>query len=365
MERPIRPIFQKEESDILFQRIKQRVNRTVRELAPQRQKYILLKAFLFPALYILLYALALIYGKNAFVFYSCYFGLGVMLVAIFLNLIHDAVHGVVFRNKKWNELLVYFFDLMGANSYIWRLRHTRLHHNYPNIMGWDSDIEQSGLARVFPHGAFSKIHRYQHIYLPFLYPFYLLNWLLVRDFKDFFNRKKIVWKIVDIPRSEFVKLFLLKGFFLFYTIFLPRMVLHISWGRAIAAFLIMIFTASIISLIVLLFPHANTESEFPLPDEQNKMPYSWHIHQLRNTNDLTHDNWFIRFFLGSFNYHVAHHLFPSVNHVYYPDITRIIKEEAEKNNLPYRAYSLGTALLNHYKLLKQNRINENIFEETM
>lgn len=365
MDRAVKPIFQKEESEIVFQRIKQRVHQTIRELAPARKKIILFKAFLFPALYILLYALALACGKNTTILYSCYFGLGLMLVIIFLNVIHDAVHGVVFNNKKWNSLYVYFFDLMGANSYIWKLRHTRLHHNYPNIMGWDSDIEQSGLARIFPHGPFSKMHRYQHIYLPMLYPFYLLNWLLLRDFKDFFNRKKIVWKIVQIPRLEFVKLFILKGFFLFYIVVLPKMLLPISWGQAITASLIMLFTASILSLLVLLSPHANTENEFPLPDEHNMIPHSWYMHQLCNTNDLVHDNWFTRFFMGNFNYHIAHHLFPSVNHIYYPDITRIIQEEAKKNGLPYKAYPLGTALFNHYKLLKKNRVAENIFEETM
>ena len=93
----------------------------------------------------------------------------------------------LFKNKRINNWYVHFFDLLGANSYIWKIRHIRLHHNYPNVMGWDSDFEQSEMARVFPHGHYSKMHKYQHIYLPFLYPFFLLNWLLIRDFKDFFN----------------------------------------------------------------------------------------------------------------------------------------------------------------------------------
>ena len=103
---------------------------------------------------------------------------------------------------------------MGANSYIWKIRHIRLHHNYPNVMGWDSDIEQSDIARIFPHGSYSKMHKYQHIYLPLLYPFYLINWLLIRDFKDFFN-KKIIWKVTTISTVEYIKLFLFKvSFFL-------------------------------------------------------------------------------------------------------------------------------------------------------
>jgi linoleoyl-CoA desaturase len=69
--------------------------------------------------------------------------------------------------------------------------------------------------------------------------------------------------------------------------------------------------------------------------------------------------------MGSFNYHVVHHLFPSVSHVYYPEITAALKEEAIKNNLPYKSFTLVHTLLSHYKLLKKNGMVENIFEETM
>ena len=360
-----RPLFPKDEQDRQFYYFRGKVNKLVAELEPKYRGYMLLKAFLFPALYAGLYGLALIYGRNAAALYVCYAGMGLLLVINFLNLIHDAVHGVLFRSKKLNAIFVRLFDLMGANSYVWGIRHTRLHHNYPNIMGWDSDVEQSSLARIFPHGPYSRIHKYQHFYLPLLYPFYLLNWLLIRDFKDFFNRRKPVWKVTVIPAREYVILFAFKLFFLFYTIALPKMLLGIALGQALAAFLVMLFTASIVSLLVLLSPHANTENEFPLLDANNRLPYSWYMHQLRNTNDLVHDNWFIRWCMGSFNYHVAHHLFPSVSHVYYPAITQLLREEAQQRQWPYRAYPLITTLINHYRLLKENRQPENIFEEVL
>jgi linoleoyl-CoA desaturase len=360
-----KPVFLKSADEALFRDIKHKAHDIVRQLEPQRGWQITFKAILFPALFVAAYTSALIWGEHIRVLYGCYFVMGLLLVIIFLNQIHDAVHGVLWKKKWLNELYIHFFDLMGANSYVWRVRHTRLHHNYPNIMGWDSDIEQSDLARVFPYGPYSKIHKYQHIYLPLIYPFYLLNWLLVRDFKDFFNKKKPVWKVTQIPKKEYYKLFFFKAFFLFYTIVIPKLVLPISWGQAIAAFLIFIFTASIFSLIVLLSPHANTENEFPLPDEHNQIHHPWFMHQLKNTNDVTHDNWFTRFFMGCFNYHVAHHLFPNINHVYYPEVTAILREEARKHGLPYRSYPLWYSLKKHYELLKQNRMPENIFEETM
>jgi linoleoyl-CoA desaturase len=365
MERISKPIYPKNGDEMIFTDLRKQVKSTVAMLAPGRRRTIILKALLLPLLYFTIYGFALLAGENLLALYSCYFLMGLLLVSIFLNVIHDAVHGTIFNNDRANQAYVYLFDLMGANSYIWKLRHVRFHHNYPNVNGWDTDIEQSSLARVFPTGPFSRMHKYQHIYLPFLYPLYLANWLLIRDFKDFFNKKKTVRKLIDIPWPEYLKLFAFKALFFFYMIILPKLVLPVSWGIIIGAFAVMLFTASIASLMVLLSPHANTESSFPLPDEENKFQHSWMMHMLMTTNDITHDNWFTRFFMGCFNYHVVHHLFPNVNHVYYPEITTLLKEQANKFNLPYRQYSLLHSLKNHYRLLKNNGEVENIFEETM
>ncbi|TKK69349.1 fatty acid desaturase [Ilyomonas limi] len=362
-----KPVFMKVKAEQdLFISLRQQVMEVVAALEAKRWWTIKAKTILFPLLYVAAYAGALLWGSNIGVLYICYFLLGCFLLLNFLNLIHDAVHHTLFKQPWLNRMYVYFFDIMGANSYMWKIRHIRLHHNYPNVMGWDSDFEQSPMARVFPHGAYSVMHRYQHFYLPLLYPLYLFNWLLVRDYKDFFIKSRLVWKVNQhIPAIEYVKLFLFKIFFLLYTIVIPKVVLGISWAQIFIAFLIMMFTASIISLVVLLSPHATPESEFPLPDEKGMLPDTWFRHQLATTNDVISDSWFIRFFMGSFNYHIAHHLFPHINHVYYPEVTTVIEAFAKKHQLPYRTFTLSHSLFNHYRLLKANAVYENLFEETM
>jgi len=365
MERRAKPIYPKNGDEAIFTELRREVKSVVASLQPQRHGTVIFKAVLLPIIYFGIYVAALFFGANTYLLFTCYFLMGLLLVSIFLNIIHDAVHGTIFKNEKANAAYVYLFDLMGANSFIWKLRHIRFHHNYPNVNGWDTDIEQSSLARVFPSGEFSRMHKYQHIYLPFLYPLYLANWLLIRDFKDYFNNKKTVRKLIEIPKWEYVKLFAFKAIFFSYMIILPKFILGISWLVILIAFAILLFTASIASLMVLLSPHANTESSFPLPDEENKFGHSWMMHMLMTTNDITHDNWFTRFFMGCFNYHVVHHLFPNVNHAYYPEVTDLLKEHALKYGLPYRQFSLLTSLRNHYRLLKNNRQVENIFEETM
>lgn len=360
-----KPTFPAAADKDVFKQLREDIKGIVAKLEPERQNGIRLKAILFPLAYVLAYSVALYGGNNVLLFYGCYFILGLLIVMMFLNIIHDAVHGAIFKTAWLNQCYVYLFDLLGANSFIWKQRHVRFHHNYPNVNGWDTDIEQSPLFRVFPDGPYAAIHRYQHIYLPLLYPFYLANWLLVRDFKDFFDSRRTVRRLIEIPTLEYVKLFFFKAIFFFNMIMLPKIVLGISWWQCLTAFALLLFTASLFSLLVLLSPHANTESQFPLPDKQSRLPYSWMEHMMLTTNDITNDNFFTRFFMGCFNYHVAHHLFPNINHVYYPEITQHLKQFAQQYRLPYREYSLLASLKNHYRLLKQNRLPESIFEETM
>lgn len=359
-----KPKYKRDGGD--FQELRKRAAALVENLEKEKGWQIKFKAVFFPLLYIGTYVFLLNFGESRYAFYLSYFFLGIFLVLNFLNLIHDAVHNVIFKSNRWlNDLYVHFFDLLGANSYIWRIRHIRLHHAFPNVMNWDSDFEQSPMAKVFPQAESKPVHRYQHIYLPFLYPLYLFNWLLIRDFKDFFKKDAIVQREVRIPKKEYVKLFVFKAFFFFYIMVIPKFVLSVTWGAVFWGFALMVLTASLLSLLVLLSPHANVYSDFPQPDEKGYMPYSWFEHQLKCTNDVSNDNFFIRFFMGSFNFHIAHHIFPNIHHVYYPEVTKLIEEYTEQHNLPYRKQSLFSSLAGHYSLLKKNAVHENIFEETM
>lgn len=359
-------LYNKETQDHFFARLRSEANDIVKNASSRYRNEIVFKAFLFPALYFGCWIAAMLYGaETSAALFTGYLAMGLLLVLSYLNVVHDAVHNTIFKNRRLNELYVHLFDIMGANSFIWKTRHVLFHHNYPNVNGWDTDIDQSALVKIVPRAPISKLHKYQHIYLPFIYPLFLFNWLLIRDFKDFFSRQRIVHKKINIPFIEYVKLFLFKGLFFTYMIVLPVFVFHIAWKKVLLAFVLMIFTASIAALTVLLPPHANTGSEFPEPDENRRLPYDWFTHMLKTTNDVNGENWFTRFVLGNFNYHIVHHLFPNIHHTYYPRITEKLKRISIENNLPYRSYSIGTSLRMHYQLLKNNSSDFNIWEEDM
>src|SRR5215475_12721566 len=114
MEKLTKPQYTKSGNESIFQQLRQDVGTLVQELEPARRTNIILKAILFPILYLLVFAALLLWGYYPLVFFSCYFLWGILVVAIFLNIIHDAVHGTIFRSKRLNDWYVYFFDIMGA-----------------------------------------------------------------------------------------------------------------------------------------------------------------------------------------------------------------------------------------------------------
>lgn len=353
-----------DESDFHYKVLKTLVNERLKTLPKSREQKAKIRSILLLVTYFALYFLAIANTHSVPLFYSLYIAMGLVMVLVYLNLIHETVHGNVFENKFINQLVLFLFDLMGPNSYIWKKRHIIMHHNYPNIFGWDTDIEQAGIFKIYPHGKPHGLQHYQHYLFVLLYPLYLSNWLFIRDFKDFFLKNRLIKKTSKIPKVEYVKLIAGKLLFLTYMVGIPVM-LGLPLLHAILALLILLVTSGIFSLLILLSPHANIKNRFPLPDEHQVVRGGWFFHQLNTTNDVTTSNWFTRNLMGNFNYHLAHHLFPYVSCVYAPEITEIIKKHAQEYGLSYRSFSLFDALKYHYLLLKQNADVKELFEETM
>lgn len=256
------------------------------------------------------------------------------------------------------------FDMIGANSYMWNKRHLRLHHNFTNVEGWDSDIEKSKFLKVHPKSANKKAGKFQHLII-FIYPLFITNWFLIRDFKDFFNPKMIVRKISGVPLKQYFKLFFFKLFFIGYLVVVPTFITEFSVLQTVLALFVMLLTAGTFALTVLLPPHVNTGNQFPVADNEMNLSQSWLMHQLNTTNDVTRSNWFTRHVMANSNFHIMHHLFPNISYVYAREITEVIKEYNREAGLPYKSYTMLTTFKNHYKLMRSNTNPGNILEEDM
>ena len=116
-------------------------------------------------------------------------------------------------------------------------------------------------------------------------------------------------KLKGHPKKEWLKLLFFKGIFLTYTIVLPILFVS-SWQYVVTGFFILNISAGIIISIALVSSHVGDHHEFPTPDENNELPYSWAEHQLATTSDFCTKNKFFNLIFGGFNHHTVHHLFP-------------------------------------------------------
>lgn len=361
METLHKPIFDKAPKEDLFKAITAEVHALVKN-SPHQFSRGVLKAYLFIFVYLLSYFLLLELGDEAWALFLFYGLCGLSMFLIFLNGFHDAAHNALYKSAIWNRAFCHILDLFGSNSFIWRKRHLLLHHPYPNIAHWDIDVKQSDLARISSASKWLPIHRFQHIYMWLLYPMYTLNWLYIRDFKDFFGKKdNYLKRVVKIPAIEYVKLFFFKAFNLGFTLLLPAIILNQPLLKVLLGWLVMHVVASSFGAIALLSSHVDESAIFPEPDLEGHMHNTWFGHQLSVTKDFSNDSKLINYLYGGFSLHVAHHLFPGLSHSYYPAITKIIRKYAEENDLPYISYPFYKAIRSHYRLLKNNGRANNLF----
>lgn len=356
-----KPVFQSEAPDDFFSLLNKEVRSNI--LTNKKiQNKLRIKALLLLFCYFLSYSFILIFGNQTYLLFISYIVTGLLMIMVFLNGFHDAAHGSLFQNKKYNSLFSYVLELFGTNNFIWKKRHLMLHHPYPNMQHWDIDIKQSNILHLFSDSPKFNYHKYQHIYMWFLYPFYTLNWIFIRDFKDFFGTKdNYLKRVVKIPKIEYYKLFAAKIFNLSIMLVLPMLVLNQPWYIVLAAFFSMHIVASCYGVIALLSTHVDEHAHFPLPPEDGKIKSSWARYQIMETKDFSPNSKLASWLFGGFNHHVAHHLFPHVAHTYYPYITKLIRRYSDEYNLNYTSYPIHKAIFSHYKLLKKSGMEDSLF----
>ncbi len=362
LEKLKRPVYIKPGKDDFFIKLHREVEEKVLGNDSLRRRNIIKSIFLL-VLYMAFYSGILIFGNSTPLLFTFYILSGFAMIVLFINAFHDAVHGAIFKKPKYNDWFTYTLELFGSNKWLWTKRHISLHHPYPNVPDWDSDIKQSDIVRIFPNSPLLSVHRYQHIYMWLIYPLYTLNWLYIRDFRDFFGTKdNYVKRVAAIPKAEVYRLFAAKAFNLFYLLALPMMVLNQPWYAVLTAWLAMHLTASILGVIALVSTHVDEEAVFPIPDEGGRIHSTWAEHQMIVTKDFSADSRLANFLYGGFTHHVAHHLFPGVGHTYYPYITPIIKKYAAEYGLPYTNYPFYVAIRSHFRMLRNRGSVENIFK---
>ena len=141
-------------------------------------------------------------------------------------------------------------------------------------------------------------------------------------------------------------------------IVIPKIFLAVSWPDMLGYHLVMHLAIGLFLGFILVPVHVTGESVYRLPDSRGKIHCDWGVQQLEATVDFAADKYSVNWITGGLNTHVVHHLFPSINHIHYFRLTRIIKKTALEYNFPYRNYSIIKVFIEHLRFLKAlGRVN--------
>lgn len=280
--------------------------------------------------------------------------LGLGIAGIGFSVSHDALHGAYSDRPTVNYLLGLSFDLLGANSYIWKITHNVIHHTYTNIDGMDEDIDLSPFVRLSPGTPPRRRYRYQHFYAFFAYGLAMLFWVFIKDYRYFLRRDLGPYRNRRNPPGELAMLVLTKLFHYGWTIVLPLIVLRIHWWQFLLGYLAMTTTAGATLGLIFQLAHVVEGTDYPQPDAQGDMEHTWLVHQMMTTSNFAPRNRFLSWYVGGLNYQIEHHLFPKVCSVHYPALSRMVRETAAAHGVPYHEQpTLLKAIRSHYRMLKQ------------
>ena len=279
--------------------------------------------------------------------------LGLSVAAISFNVGHDANHGGYSSNKSLNYIIGLSIDFIGVSSYLWRFRHNYLHHTYTNILGHDVDIDADGLVRMSPFTEHKWFHRFQHVFVYFIYSTLLFYWSATDVYLILFKRKYHEYAIPTPKPLEM--LILLGGKLIWLGLFLG---IPIAVGytpiEALLGFLITYITAGLVSANIFMMAHVMQPAEFIQPNpDSNHIDDEWAIFQVKTTVDFAPKNHLINWYVGGLNYQTVHHLLPHICHIHYPKLAPILAEVCEEYGVKYNVYpTLGEALVANYRWLK-------------
>jgi linoleoyl-CoA desaturase len=283
--------------------------------------------------------------------------MGIGVGGIGLSVMHDANHGA-YSNKPWlNNFLGYSLNLVGASAFNWKLQHNVLHHTYTNIHEADEDISPRGVLRMHPDSDWKSFHKFQHIYAWVLYGLMTLVWVFVKDFARLINYTKmgLTQKQKANVTKEWIILISTKLIYFGYIFVIPSIMLpFLSGWQIFLGFATMHYLAGFILAIIFQPAHVIDGTEYPIVAENGQLENSWAIHQMLTTTNFANESRLFSWYVGGLNYQVEHHLFPTICHVHYRQISSIVKNTATEFGVPYKNEPtfLG-ALIGHARLLKQ------------
>ena len=261
---------------------------------------------------------------------------------------HEQIHGNLFKRTGksgpfyhiQNNILWGLFIPFMPERYF-QYEHIK-HHLYPMNPKYDYDVfALRNLVRLSPDLKIRKYHSLQHLYAPLVYGAYIFLQLLAGYTTTFFDKRNLLKEKGVLPNIICMSLVA----FIFH-IAIPIYLTNIWWVLLCAACYFFTWQAAIyISSGV---PHMTDAAAI------NEKSNSWARHVCKTTKNLKCGNWFYDWLTGGLNYHLVHHLLPSIPREHLPKIRHIVEKTCNEFGHPYFTYaSFGAYYRDHYNFLLQ------------
>jgi linoleoyl-CoA desaturase len=280
------------------------------------------------------------------------FGVAALLLSVSVG--HDAAHDTLFRNQKLNGLVLFgCFALLGADPYLWRMRHVKSHHAFPNVNGCDIDIDSNIFLRLSPNHRRRCYQRFQHLYAPLIFWLVDIHTVFIQDPHYLLKRSLANLANIRHPIGVYLSFVLCKAVFLSIVFVIPAIILPIPWWQVLVGALLMSFVASCVFVYMLIGTHFAEETAFPEISPDGTIAHGWATHAMITALDWSPHSRLALFIAGGTNCHAAHHLFPNISHAHYIPITEIVIRTAQEYGIRYNVTTLPRMVVSHFRFLKR------------
>ena len=245
-----------------------------------------------------------------------------------VNIMHSVNHGVTVRRRGW-RLATFYLDLAGLSSWIWRFEHNGEHHQKTAS---EVDTEKQGPARLHDSQESNFISRYQSYLLPLFMPLFWPFSILYDPIA--FAKYVIAGKV---PCSEIIGYVLGKIGYIFLSFVIP--INLFGWTDGLKSSAMFQCIGGLYVLLCLMANHTTDEC-----DMYNKpQGRSWAKTQVTCSANIILDNCWLNLLLvlmtGGLSNQIEHHLFPAIAPIFLPLVAPIVKENCNKDGVPYNVTS--------------------------
>jgi linoleoyl-CoA desaturase len=255
-------------------------------------------------------------------------------------------------DRRWvNEALSYFGYPMflGLSATYWWHKHVVLHHPAPNVVGVDGDADFLPWFAITEGEvcASSGWRRFYYERLQFwLFPvalavtnlnIMLAGWAyLIRMLCHSKGRKRAHW--IDLA-----------AMLLHYAIWIGVPILFWPLSMVCAFYILRTVLLGYAMYAVLGPGHLPAEAQRMTVEARHGADFF----AVQTEGTVSFRTGLLgRFLCSGLEYQVEHHLFPSISHVHYPQVSAAVQEFCAQQGLSYRSYSWGTALWKSWQVLR-------------